>query len=149
MRRRTYEVTGMSPQSRTVAQLLNGFVSRGTLYPPLKAVLVRKERMLQRVLGRGEARTRGSTFASPGGYQRDRSALLGGMRCPCRTGRLRERERDLLVRCLLLVADRGQAACHNIPMKAMSYLASLLGERHCAYGRRPNVEMPEKTESAW
>lgn len=32
----------MSPQSRTVAQLLNGFVSRGTLYPPLKAVLVRQ-----------------------------------------------------------------------------------------------------------
>jgi hypothetical protein len=27
----TDEVTGMSPQSRTVAQLLNGFVSRGTL----------------------------------------------------------------------------------------------------------------------
>jgi hypothetical protein len=31
----TYEVTGMSPQSSTVAQLLNGFVFRGTLYPPL------------------------------------------------------------------------------------------------------------------
>lgn len=28
---RTYEVTGISPQSNTVAQLLNGFVSRGTL----------------------------------------------------------------------------------------------------------------------
>jgi hypothetical protein len=27
----TYEVTGMSPQSRTLAQLLKGFVSRGTL----------------------------------------------------------------------------------------------------------------------
>lgn len=27
----TDDVTGMSPQSRTVAQLLNGFVSRGTL----------------------------------------------------------------------------------------------------------------------
>lgn len=27
----TYEVTGMSPQSNTVAQLLKGFVSRGTL----------------------------------------------------------------------------------------------------------------------
>jgi hypothetical protein len=26
-----YEVTGMSPQSRTVAQLLKGFVSKGTL----------------------------------------------------------------------------------------------------------------------
>lgn len=39
---RTYEVTGISPQSRTVAQLLNGFVARGTLYPPLKAVLVRQ-----------------------------------------------------------------------------------------------------------
>lgn len=31
----------------------------------------------------------------------------------------------------------------------MSYLASLWGDRHCAYGRRPKVEMPEKTESAW
>jgi hypothetical protein len=29
----------MSPQSRTVAQLLNGFVSNGTLYPPLKPTL--------------------------------------------------------------------------------------------------------------
>lgn len=27
----TYDVTGMSPQSRTVAQLLKGFVARGTL----------------------------------------------------------------------------------------------------------------------
>lgn len=27
----TYEVTGISPQSRTVAQLLNGLVARGTL----------------------------------------------------------------------------------------------------------------------
>ena len=34
-----YEVTGISPQSRTVAQLLNGFVSNGTLYPPLKPTL--------------------------------------------------------------------------------------------------------------
>lgn len=33
---RTYEVTGISPQSRTVAQLSKGFASRGTLYPPLK-----------------------------------------------------------------------------------------------------------------
>jgi len=32
----SYEVTGISPQSSTVAQLLNGFVSNGTLYPPLK-----------------------------------------------------------------------------------------------------------------
>lgn len=31
-----HEVTGMSPQSSTVAQLLKGFVSRGTLYPPLR-----------------------------------------------------------------------------------------------------------------
>lgn len=31
----SYEVTGMSPQSSTVAQLLKGFVLRGTLYPPL------------------------------------------------------------------------------------------------------------------
>ena len=28
---RTYEVTGMSPQSSTVAQELNGFASSGTL----------------------------------------------------------------------------------------------------------------------
>ena len=28
---RTHEVTGMSPQSRTVAQLWNGFASSGTL----------------------------------------------------------------------------------------------------------------------
>lgn len=31
----------------------------------------------------------------------------------------------------------------------MSYFALLLGDRHCAYGRRPKVEMPENTESAW
>lgn len=37
----THEVTGISPQSSTEAQLLNGFVSRGTLYPPLKPTLVR------------------------------------------------------------------------------------------------------------
>lgn len=35
----TYDVTGMSPQSRTLAQLLKGFVSSGTLYPPLKRTL--------------------------------------------------------------------------------------------------------------
>jgi hypothetical protein len=29
--RLTYDVTGMSPQSRTVAQLLNGLASSGTL----------------------------------------------------------------------------------------------------------------------
>lgn len=38
-RQGSYEVTGMSPQSRTVAQLLKGFVSNGTLYPPLKPTL--------------------------------------------------------------------------------------------------------------
>lgn len=32
----TYEVTGISPQSKTVAQLLKGLASRGTLYPPLR-----------------------------------------------------------------------------------------------------------------
>lgn len=37
----TYEVTGISPQSRTVAQLLNGLVFRGTLYPPLRVVVSR------------------------------------------------------------------------------------------------------------
>jgi hypothetical protein len=37
--RTTYDVTGISPQSRTVAQLLNGFVSNGTLYPPLNPTL--------------------------------------------------------------------------------------------------------------
>ncbi len=31
-----HEVTGISPQSRTLAHPLNGFVSRGTLYPPLE-----------------------------------------------------------------------------------------------------------------
>lgn len=35
----TYEVTGISPQSSTVAQLSNGFASRGTLYPPLNRTL--------------------------------------------------------------------------------------------------------------
>lgn len=30
----TYDVTGISPQSRTLAQLSKGFASRGTLYPP-------------------------------------------------------------------------------------------------------------------
>lgn len=35
----SYDVTGISPQSRTVAQLLKGFVSKGTLYPPLKPIL--------------------------------------------------------------------------------------------------------------
>jgi len=34
-----YDVTGISPQSSTVAQLLKGFASRGTLYPPLKRTL--------------------------------------------------------------------------------------------------------------
>lgn len=34
----TYDVTGMSPQSMTVAQLLKGFAARGTLYPPLPFV---------------------------------------------------------------------------------------------------------------
>lgn len=34
-----YEVTGISPQSNTLAQLLNGFASSGTLYPPLKRTL--------------------------------------------------------------------------------------------------------------
>ena len=34
-----YEVTGMSPQSMTVAQLLNGLASSGTLYPPLNRTL--------------------------------------------------------------------------------------------------------------
>ena len=35
----TYEVTGISPQSNTLAQLLNGFAPSGTLYPPLKRTL--------------------------------------------------------------------------------------------------------------
>ena len=35
-----YEVTGISPQSRTVAQLLKGFVSSGTLYPPLRTIFL-------------------------------------------------------------------------------------------------------------
>lgn len=34
-----YEVTGISPQSSTVAQELNGLVSSGTLYPPLNRTL--------------------------------------------------------------------------------------------------------------
>lgn len=34
------------------------------------------------------------------------------------------------------------------PMKAISYFTSSLA-RHGWYGRRPKVEMPEKTESAW
>lgn len=33
-----YEVTGISPQSRTFAHPLKGFVSRGTLYPPLERI---------------------------------------------------------------------------------------------------------------
>lgn len=36
----------------------------------------------------------------------------------------------------------------NVPMKAMSYFSSSLA-RQGQYGRRPKVEMPEKTESAW
>jgi hypothetical protein len=35
----TYEVTGMSPQSMTLAQELNGFAASGTLYPPLNPIL--------------------------------------------------------------------------------------------------------------
>lgn len=35
----TYDVTGISPQSRTLAQLLKGLVAKGTLYPPLKRTL--------------------------------------------------------------------------------------------------------------
>ena len=34
-KRSTHDVTGMSPQSITFAQELNGFASSGTLYPPL------------------------------------------------------------------------------------------------------------------
>lgn len=34
----TYDVTGMSPQSRTLAQLLKGLTAKGTLYPPLYLV---------------------------------------------------------------------------------------------------------------
>lgn len=37
--RDTYEVTGMSPQSSTLAQELNGFAFNGTLYPPLNPIL--------------------------------------------------------------------------------------------------------------
>ena len=40
----THEVTGISPQSSTVAQLLNGFASRGTLYPPLNPILCEPSR---------------------------------------------------------------------------------------------------------
>lgn len=36
---RTYDVTGMSPQSMTLAQELNGFALSGTLYPPLNPTL--------------------------------------------------------------------------------------------------------------
>lgn len=35
----TYEVTGMSPQSMTLAQELKGFALSGTLYPPLNPTL--------------------------------------------------------------------------------------------------------------
>lgn len=34
-----YEVTGISPQSITLAQELNGFACSGTLYPPLNPIL--------------------------------------------------------------------------------------------------------------
>ena len=39
LRHHTYDVTGMSPQSMTVAQSLNGLASNGTLYPPLNRTL--------------------------------------------------------------------------------------------------------------
>lgn len=35
----TYEVTGMSPQSMTLAHELKGFALSGTLYPPLNPTL--------------------------------------------------------------------------------------------------------------
>jgi hypothetical protein len=35
----TYDVTGMSPQSMTLAQELKGFALSGTLYPPLNPTL--------------------------------------------------------------------------------------------------------------
>lgn len=53
----THEVTGISPQSSTEAQLLNGFVSRGTLYPPLKPTLVRYKNCYVTVLAK-----RGNTY---------------------------------------------------------------------------------------
>lgn len=37
---------------------------------------------------------------------------------------------------------------HNLPRKAISYFSSSLA-RQGKYGNRPNVEMPEKTESAY
>lgn len=35
----SYEVTGISPQSMTLAQELKGFALSGTLYPPLNPIL--------------------------------------------------------------------------------------------------------------
>lgn len=35
----TYEVTGISPQSRIRRSLVNGFALRGTLYPPLRLLI--------------------------------------------------------------------------------------------------------------
>jgi hypothetical protein len=68
----SYEVTGISPQSRTRAQELKGFVASGTLYPPLHpSVRPQPHR-------RWSPRTIDSTSANPAGSQRDRSEHRDG-----------------------------------------------------------------------
>ena len=81
-RNATHDVTGISPQSSTVAQLLKGLVLRGTLYPPLSSWLA-----LPGFLGRIiRFLTRDSTGASLVGYPKAQSERLGGTMFQCRMG---------------------------------------------------------------
>lgn len=79
----TYEVTGISPQSRTVAQLLKGFVASGTLYPPLFTC-----QTLIGTLAVKKILTIGSVGGTLGEYQKDRNGHRDGTMCRCQMVRL-------------------------------------------------------------
>jgi hypothetical protein len=68
----------------TLAQLLNGFVSRGTLYPPLFAVRL----FIQCLDYKGKTHTTGSVDATPDGYRKDQTERQDGTRYRCRKERL-------------------------------------------------------------
>jgi hypothetical protein len=75
-----YDVTGISPQSNTRAQELNGFVAKGTLYPPLPSS-VRKPPARRPTMW---SHTIDSDASNPGGSPRDRSGRRGGRMCQYR-----------------------------------------------------------------
>jgi len=116
----TNDVTGMSPQSSTLAQELNGFTSSGTLYPPLNPT-------------RCEPSTPGTASVNT------EEAYY----------RLRRREPWRMPEGPKRAPGRYDVpVSKGAPRKAMSNL-SASEARQGKYGRRPKVEMPEKTESAW